>query len=56
MAAPNPDAAAVLPARGHDLEAFIIREQDIIIGSEIAKGCFGVVHNGTLTVVAKVSC
>ena len=51
---PLPPAAvpAVPPANG--LEAFIIREQDIAIGSELARGTEGVVLNATLPAVAKV--
>ena len=42
----------VPPANG--LEAFIIREQDITIGSELGRGACGVALNCNLPAVAKV--
>ena len=57
MAAVAPDRAPLVPidaAPMHGLEAFIIREQDISICGELARGTEGVVLNAMLPAVAKV--
>ena len=62
---PAPAAAAAAAAAGGDvatadppyigLDAFLIREQDLALGAELARGTEGVVLSATLPAVAKVS-